>query len=221
MEINYKNPAELTGYARNARTHSAAQVEQIVASITAFGFNNPILIDGAGTVIAGHGRLAAAVKMGLGEVPVIVLDHLTEDQRRAYILADNKIALNSGWDKNLLALELSDLKGLIDLELLGFGGKELLELLPIQAAGGNTDPDEVPDLPAEPVTKPGDLWLLGNHRLLCGDSTSLDHWQVLTGGGVHVVGLDRSAVQCQLWGQGGLPEQGAKRPSQLRQNHER
>jgi len=192
VEILYKPTTSLAGYARNARTHSAAQVEQIVASITEFGFNNPILIDEAGTVIAGHGRLAAATKMGLAEVPCIVLAHLTDAQRRAYVLADNKIALNSGWNEELLKLELADLRLLdIDLGLLGFGDKELGEMLPVDPAGGFTDPDDVPDLPMMPVTRSGDVWLLGRHRLLCGDCTLADCWNVvLAGEKVEVVWTD-------------------------------
>ena len=222
MEIVNKPTAALRGYDRNARTHSAAQVDQIAASIQEFGFNNPILIDESDTVIAGHGRLAAAIKIGTASVPCVVLAHLSDAQRRAYILADNKIALNSGWDDKLLALELADLQSMdINFQLIGFSEKELLELLPVNPVEGLTDPDDVPELPTDPITKYGDVWILGNHRLMCGDSTLGDHWQVLAGGGVSAVGLDRSSVQCQLWGQGVRPEQGPKRPPQLRQNYER
>jgi ParB-like chromosome segregation protein Spo0J len=164
----------LIPYARNARTHSDAQVAQIAASIREFGFCNPVLIDAGDGIIAGHGRVLAARKLGMEAVPCLRLSHLTETQRRAYVIADNKLALNAGWDSELLALELTDLKAFdFDLEVLGF---EVAELDGIFAEAdstpdGKTDPDEAPEPPADPVTAPGDLWLLGNHRLMCGDST--------------------------------------------------
>ena len=161
---------------RNARTHSAEQVGSIVASIVEFGWTNPILADGRGNVIAGHGRLAAARRLGLETVPVLVLDHLTETQRRAYILADNRLALDAGWDNDLLALELGDLQEAgFDLGLTGFTGDEIADLLqPADSDGGDSNDaaDEVPEPAADPVVRPGDLWLLGPHCLLCGDSTS-------------------------------------------------
>jgi DNA modification methylase len=166
---------KLVPYERNARTHSAEQVAQIAASVAEFGFNNPILVDTSAGVIAGHGRLEAAKELGLVEVPVVVLDHLTPTQRRAYVLADNKLALNAGWDMSLLQAELGDLAELdVDLTLLGWGEEELADLLPdvdYLDPEEQGDADEVPEPPAEPVSKPGDVWLLGKHRVMCGDST--------------------------------------------------
>jgi DNA modification methylase len=166
----------LIPYARNARTHSDEQIAQIAGSIKEFGFNNPVLIDKGNGVIAGHGRLAAARKLGLKEVPCIRLEHLTETQRKAYILADNRIALNSGWEAELLSLELSELlDGGVNLESLGFDADEIDALLnKIEPTEGLTDEDATPEVPEEPVTKPGDVWILGKHRLMCGDSTSVD-----------------------------------------------
>jgi DNA modification methylase len=166
---------DLIPYANNARTHSDEQVTQIASSIKEFGFTNPVLIDKDNGIIAGHGRVMAAKKLGLVEVPTIMLDHLTDAQRKAYILADNRIALNSGWDIELLSLELKDLDSDIDLSTLGFDADELNALLnPIEETEGLTDEDAVPDVPEEPITKLGDIYQLGNHRLMCGDSTSID-----------------------------------------------
>nr|WP_244153654.1 site-specific DNA-methyltransferase [Sulfitobacter delicatus] len=162
--------SELVPYVNNARTHSEAQVALIAGSIRAFGFNNPVLVDGANGIIAGHGRVLAARQLGLTEVPVIELAHLTDAQKRAYILADNKLAEQAGWDRELLALELGDLGELgIDLEDLGFDGRDLDDLL----GHGAADPREeaTPEPPADPVSRRGDLWQLGPHRLLCGDAT--------------------------------------------------
>ncbi len=168
---NRMSVATLVPYARNARKHSDAQVAQLAASIREFGFTNPILVDGERGIIAGHGRLLAARKLGLAEVPVIELSHLSPAQRRAYVLADNKLALNAGWDDDLLRLELADLRDEgFDLGLTGFGLDEIGELLADNGAG-LTDPDQVPEVPAEPVSRVGDIWLLGRHRLVCGDST--------------------------------------------------
>lgn len=168
---NRMSVAALVPYARNARTHSDAQVAQLAASIREFGFTNPILVDGERGIIAGHGRLLAARKLGLAEVPVIELSHLTPAQRRAYVLADNKLALNAGWDDDLLRLELADLRSEgFDLGLTGFGLDEIGDLLADNTTG-LTDPDQVPEVPAEPVSRAGDVWLLGRHRLACGDST--------------------------------------------------
>jgi DNA modification methylase len=166
----------LVPYERNARTHSATQVAQIAASIVEFGFNAPILVDSNAGIIAGHGRLMAARKLGLAEVPVIVLDHLNETQKRAYIIADNKLTELGGWDAEVLSLELKDLQGAeFDLDLLGFSDRE------IEALIGETAPQEardagedaVPEAPAEPVTRPGDIWVIGRHRLICGDCREL------------------------------------------------
>ena len=166
--------AALKPYEKNARTHSAEQVEQIARSMREFGFTNPILIDEQDRIIAGHGRLQAAQALRLDEVPVIILAGLTEAQRRALILADNKIALNSGWDLKLLSEELADLKmeG-FDLTLTGFSLEEIDGMTPEVVP--EKDPDDAPDVPAEPKTKPGDVYVLGPHRLVCGDSTSMDN----------------------------------------------
>ena len=168
-------PAKLEPYAGNARTHSDEQVAQIAASIEEFGFTNPILADGEGVIIAGHGRLLAAQRLGLEKVPVITLDHLTDAQRRALVIADNKIAENAGWDEETLRLEIEALQELeFDLDLIGFSDEELDDLLgdldggPEGAVDGE---DDVPETPEDPVSQPGDLWILGNHRLLCGSST--------------------------------------------------
>ncbi len=176
MNIEKIDISVLIPYARNARTHSDEQIAQIAGSIKEFGFNNPVLIDKDNGVIAGHGRLAAARKLGLKEVPCIRLEHLTETQRKAYILADNRIALNSGWEAELLSLELSELlDGGVNLESLGFDADEIDALLnKIEPTEGLTDEDATPEVPQEPVTKPGDVWILGKHRLMCGDSTSVD-----------------------------------------------
>jgi hypothetical protein len=163
--------SRLTPFASNARTHSEAQIAQIAASIVEFGFNAPILVDSNSGVIAGHGRLLAARKLGMAEVPVIVLDHLSDIQKRAYIIADNKLALNAGWDEELLAAELADLEreGL-DLALVGFSEDELRDLLPTETVGPTAGSDEeIPPPPVNPITRPGDLWRIGPHRLLCGD----------------------------------------------------
>jgi DNA modification methylase len=181
--IQYVEINKLIPYVNNARTHDDAQVTQIASSIREFGFNNPVLIDKDNGIIAGHGRVMAAKKLGLIEVPTITLDHLTEAQRKAYILADNRIALNSGWDNELLALELQELDTNIDLSLLGFDADELNALLnPVELTDGLTDEDAVPDVPDEPITKLGDIYQLGNHRLMCGDSTSIDAVEKLMDG---------------------------------------
>jgi len=174
---------DLTPYARNSRTHSDEQVAQIAASIKEFGWTNPILIDGEKGIIAGHGRLKAAMRLGLEEIPAIELSHLTEIQKKALIIADNKLALNAGWDTELLSLELEELEleGL-DLSLTGFGEEEISALKPEVVNEGLTDEDAVPEPPPEPITKPGDIWILGKHRLMCGDSTSVDHLEKLCNG---------------------------------------
>src|SRR6202521_1775245 len=159
--------------ARNPRTHSDAQVAQIAASIAEFGFLNPILVDTKGGILAGNGRLLAARKLDRTHAPVIILDHLTEAQKRAYISADNQLALNAGWDDTLLAAELAALQQEdFDVRLLGFDDQELARLLAAQdATDGLCDDDAAPPAPQTPTSKAGDLWLLGPHRLLCGDST--------------------------------------------------
>ena len=176
MRIEQRPVAGLIPYVNNSRKHSDEQVAQIAASIKEFGWTNPILVDGANGIIAGHGRLMAARKLGMEAVPVIELAHLSEPQRKALIIADNKLAMNAEWDNDLLMLELGELlEGGFDLDLLGFGKDELDALLsPTEATEGLTDEDAVPEPPAVPVTVLGDVWLLGKHRVMCGDSTSID-----------------------------------------------
>jgi len=182
MQIKEIEVSKLIPYANNSRTHDDAQVAQLAASIKEFGFRNPILVDGVG-IIAGHGRLMAARKLGLDKVPTLDCSDMTETQKKAYIIADNKLALNSGWDTNLLSLELQELDSNgFNLELLGFDSKELDELLAPEVIEGLTDEDAVPDVPDEPKTKLGDIYILGNHRLMCGDSTSLDQIEKLLDG---------------------------------------
>jgi len=166
----------------NSRTHSDAQVTQIAASIKEFGFLNPIIVDGSNGIIAGHGRLLAAKKLGMEKVPTVEASHLTESQRKAYVIADNKLALNADWDIQILSTELAALQETdFDLNLIGFDSDELAKLLEPEKVDGLTDEDEVPDLPDNPITKPGDIWIMGNHRLMCGDSTSIEHIEQLCG----------------------------------------
>jgi len=175
VKITQKKVTELIPYVKNSRTHSDEQVAQIAASIKEFGWTNPILVDGSNGIIAGHGRLMAARKLGYTEVPTIELADLTETQKKAYIIADNRLALNAGWDNEMLTIELNDL--LADgfaLEILGFDPKELDALLEPEMVEGLTDEDAIPDVPEEPKTKLGDIYQLGKHRLMCGDSTSID-----------------------------------------------
>jgi DNA modification methylase len=175
VQIKTVTVDKLIPYVRNSRTHSDAQIAQIAASIKEFGWTNPILVDAENGIIAGHGRLMAARKLGYTEVPVIELKDMTETQKRAYVIADNQLALNAGWDFSLLSLEVADLKeNDFDLDLLGFDPKELENLLEPEEVEGLTDEDEVPEVPVEPKTKLGDIYQLGNHRLMCGDSTSID-----------------------------------------------
>ena len=167
---------KLVPYDRNARTHSAEQIRQVANSIQRFGFTNPILVASDAGIIAGHGRLAAARQLGMDQVPVIVLDHLTPDERRAYVIADNQLALNAGWDEELLRLEVGELAAIdFDVSLLGFDDDMLAQLLEVEEEIPPEDADEesVPEPPAEPVTKPGDVWLLGKHRVMCGSSTDV------------------------------------------------
>lgn len=171
LAIKYVPIETLIPYARNSRTHSDAQVAQLAASIKEFGWTNPVIVDGANGIIAGHGRVLAARKLGIAQVPVVERDDMTEAQKRAYVIADNKLALNAGWDFDLLKVELGELqsKG-FDLELIGFSDKELNGIMG-ELRTGNTDPDAAPEAPLEAVSRPGDLWILGKHRLLCGSST--------------------------------------------------
>ncbi len=183
MQITQRKVEDLIPYARNSRTHSDAQVAQIAASIKEFGWTNPILTDGEKGLIAGHGRLLAARKLGYEEVPTIELKHLTPAQRKAYVIADNQLAMNAGWDTSMLSFELGDLQEVgFDLDLLGFDEKELAKLLEPEEVEGLTDEDAVPSVPKEPKTKLGDIYQLGNHRLMCGDSTSIDAVEKLMNG---------------------------------------
>jgi len=178
-------PGSLVPYARNSRTHSAEQIAQIAASIREFGFTNPILIDRNNGVVAGHGRLCAAQSLGLGSVPCLRLENLTEAQIRAYVIADNRLAENAGWDKDILAAELRALlDDGFDASLTGWDGDDLDELLAIGDATpvGKTDPDAAPPVQAEAVTRPGDVWLLGRHRIMCGDSTDAGSVALLMNG---------------------------------------
>ena len=176
MQIKEVEVTALIPYAKNSRTHDDAQIAQIAASIKEFGWTNPILIDGDKGIIAGHGRLMAARKLGMAKVPVIELKTLSKAQKQAYIIADNRLALNAGWDNTMLTIELNELlEDNFALEILGFDKYELDALLnPTQETEGLTDEDAVPELPEEPKTKLGDIYILGNHRLMCGDSTSVD-----------------------------------------------
>ena len=183
LKVEYKNIKELIPYCNNSRTHSDDQVLQIASSIKEFGFTNPVLIDGQGGIIAGHGRIMAAQKLKMDEVPTITLSDLSEAQKKAYIIADNKLALNSGWDDELLKIELEQLKELdFDLGLIGFSDDELALLMGGETTEGLVDEDQVPELVDDPVTVLGDVWLLGNHRLMCGDSTSIDAVEKLMDG---------------------------------------
>ena len=172
----------LIPHARNARTHSDQQVAQIAGSIAEFGFVNPVLIGDDGVLVAGHGRVMAAQKLGLSEVPVIVLAHLTLVQRRAMMIADNQIALNAGWNEEMLAAELAALKEEdFDLDLLGFDDTDLDRLL-ADTIEQTDKADDVPEPPVDPVTRPGDLWICGNHRVLCGDATVISDVEKLLDG---------------------------------------
>ena len=183
LEVAYIATTDVIPYANNPRTHSDQQVAQVAASIKEFGFNNPILLDEHNGIIAGHGRLAAAQKLGMGLVPTITLEGLTEAQRKAYVIADNKLTENGGWDYDLLAVEIERLKELdVDIDLTGFDPTELDTILEPEVVEGLTDEDEVPEAPEEPITKRGDVWILGNHRLMCGDSTSVDDVDKLMAG---------------------------------------
>jgi DNA modification methylase len=174
IEVKYRKVEDLIPYVNNSRKHSDEQVAQIASSIKEFGWTNPILIDGTNSIIAGHGRLMAARKLKMEEVPTIELSHLTDTQRKALVIADNKLALNADWDTTLLTIELDELlKDGFALDILGFNADELNALLEPEQVEGLTDEDAVPEAPEEPKTKLGDIYQLGNHRLMCGDSTSI------------------------------------------------
>ena len=163
---------DLIRYHANSRTHSEQQINQIIRSIKEFGFTNPLLIDENNQIIAGHGRLQAAIKCGMDAVPCVVIDSLSDVQKAALVIADNKIALNSGWDNDILLSQFEYLKQFdYDLTLTGFDLEELVDIFPDDEPEVFCDEDDCPDVPNEPITKLGDVWLLGDHRLLCGDST--------------------------------------------------
>ena len=184
LKLDYRAVDVLIPYARNAKQHSDAQVAQIAASIREFGWGAPILVDGQNNVIAGHGRLLAARKLGMTEVPVVPMDHLTDTQRRALILADNKIGENASWEDELLGIELAELKDAgFDLGLTGFSSEEWEALIAGEEAtkDGLTDDDAVPEVTENPISKTGDIWILGEHKLLCGDATKTDDYKALLG----------------------------------------
>jgi len=170
-KVERRAVAALIPYARNARTHSPEQVDQIAASIREWGWTVPVLVDEADGIIAGHGRVLAAHKLGIAEIPVMVAAGWTAAQKCAYVLADNKLALNAGWDDAMLRVEIDDLQGTgFDLGLIGFSADEIAALT-FDKNAGLTDPDEAPEAPEIPVSELGDIWLLGKHRLVCGDCT--------------------------------------------------
>lgn len=182
MQYYLADVSELIPYVRNARTHSEAQVAQIAASIREFGFLSPILVAEDNTILAGHGRLAAALKLGLKKVPCVKENHLTETQKRAYIIADNKLSLNAGWDNELLAVELSELEGAdFNLDLLGFDEAELSSIFDADKDVNDDDFDVEKELEEPCFSKTGDIWTLGKHRIICGDSTDSSTFEKLLG----------------------------------------
>jgi hypothetical protein len=175
LKVRYQDVDALKPYAGNARTHSDKQITQIAASINKFGFNNPVLVDADNRIIAGHGRVEAAKRLGLTSIPTIRLDHLSDAERRAYVIADNRLAELAGWDREILKIELQGLADLeldFDIEITGFDTAELDDLLDGPVEATRPDPaDEIPPVASGPsITRPGDLWLMGEHRLLCGDA---------------------------------------------------
>src|SRR5271166_3352658 len=184
VNIEFRSINSVIFYARNARTHSDAQVTQIAASMREFGWTTPCLVDETGLLIAGHGRVLAAKLLGFSEVPVMVATGWSEAKRRAYTLADNKLALNAGWDNAMLAVELNDLEAAaFDMSLIGFSVDEMTELTADKQVG-LTDPDEVPEPPTVPTTRHGDVWICGEHSILCGDATVLTEMEHLMGGDI-------------------------------------
>ena len=224
LQIEQWQIDRLIPYIRNARTHSDEQIAQVAASIVEFGWTNPILVGADGVIIAGHARLLAARKLQMNEVPVIVLGHLSETQRRALIIADNKLALNAGWDDDMLRVEIESLKeDAFDLELVGFTDEEIEAILAggEQTVAGKTDEDAVPETQVDVVSAPGDLWVMGNHRLLCGDSTQLDVVEKLLDGGLAVGAEIRPTVYRQyeqIAGVGGIFGVAVHEPSRLSQS---
>ena len=182
MQIEYRAVADLIPYIRNAKQHSDAQVAQIAASIREFGWGAPVIVDGKNNIVAGHGRVLAARKLGMAEVPVVPMAHLTDIQRRALILADNKIGENASWENELLGLELAELQAAgFDLELTGFSEDEWNELISGDDNTGLTDDDAVPEVTEDAVTKPGDVWVMGEHKVICGDATKAEDYKALLG----------------------------------------
>lgn len=183
LQIHYRPVESLVPYARNAKQHTDTQVAQIAASIREFGWGAPILVDGKNNVIAGHGRLLAARKLGMSEVPVVPMDHLTDIQRRALILADNKIGENASWEDELLGLELAELQSSgFDLGITGFSPDEWDALIAGDTDNdGLTDEDQVPEVTENPISRAGDVWLLGDHKVLCGDATKAEDYKALLG----------------------------------------
>ena len=186
LKVVYRQVADLIPYARNARTHSDEQVTRIASSIKEFGFTNPILIDGDNGIIAGHGRILAARKLGIEKVPTIELSGLTEAQKRAYIIADNRLALDAGWDEDILKLEFAELeKEGFELSKTGFSDEEIREMMAdLDREVDGVEDVETPEPPKNPKTKRGEIWILGTHRLMCGDSTSVEDVQEVMGGGI-------------------------------------
>lgn len=186
LKVVYRDVSELIPYARNARTHSDEQIERIAASIKEFGWTNPILIDGESGIIAGHGRVLAARKLGLEKVPTIELSGLTEAQKRAYIIADNRLALDAGWDEEMLKLEFAELeKEGFELSKTGFSDEEINEMMAdLDREVDGVEDVDTPEPPKNPKTKRGEVWILGTHRLMCGDSTSVEDVQEVMGGGI-------------------------------------
>lgn len=185
FQVVFRIIAELQPYERNSRTHTTEQIAQVARSIQEYGWTNPILIDGCDMVIAGHARLEAAKLLGMTDVPTIRLEHLTQEQVRAYVIADNRFAELAGWDLDVLRTELSDLGSLgFDLALTGFAGDALSDLLPLDPVVGQTDDDDTPEKPVVPVSVMGDLWILGDHKVLCGDALSVDDVRRLMGSDV-------------------------------------
>jgi len=178
-KIERRKVDDFVPYARNARTHSNEQVMQIAASIKEWGWTNPILVDEEGGIIAGHGRVLAALKLGIEDVPAMVATGWTDAQKRAYILADNQLALNAGWDMEMLQVELRELDDLeFDVDLIGFDGDFLANIIN-DPTEGLTDPDEIPEVPDDPITQEGNVWVLGNHRIICGDATNPLAWEAM------------------------------------------
>lgn len=187
LEVITLPVASLRRYSRNARTHSAKQIAQIAASIRTFGFNNPVLVDKDGVIIAGHGRVSAAKFLGLETVPVICLEHMSEAEKRAYILADNKLAEKAGWDSEILAIELQNLLDFdldFDFSITGFEMPEIDVLIgSLDSKPAKPDPaDAVPDVAGPAVTRLGDIWQIGPHRLICGDSLQQETYTRLLDG---------------------------------------